>query len=113
MSDALSPRDELAAALIGMLSAGWERRPVEMADQLIADGWRKPSATPGLRTFRRPGAAVPAAEITAAAHRTLDIVRDLEDMVAGQGAHAEHTRRQAGRCVVCSCGARAQGRLPR
>jgi hypothetical protein len=39
-------------------------------------------------------------------------MRDLRAMVAGIGAHAGHTRRQIGRCVHCSCGARAQARLP-
>lgn len=39
-------------------------------------------------------------------------MRDLRAMVAGVGAHAGHTRRQIGRCVHCSCGARAQATLP-
>lgn len=39
-------------------------------------------------------------------------MRDLRAMIAGVGAHEGHTRRQIGRCVHCSCGVRAQGRLP-
>lgn len=34
---------------------------------------------------------------------------DLADVLAGTGKHADHERRQIGRCVVCSCGARVQG----
>lgn len=39
-------------------------------------------------------------------------LQDLADMLNGEGRHAEHTQRQLGRCVVCSCGTRVQGRLP-
>jgi hypothetical protein len=38
-------------------------------------------------------------------------LQDLANMLTGIGRHADHTRRQAGRCVVCSCGVRVQGRL--
>lgn len=38
-------------------------------------------------------------------------LKDLANMLAGIGRHADHTRSQAGRCVVCSCGVRVQGRL--
>lgn len=36
---------------------------------------------------------------------------DLADVLRGTGAHAEHERRQVGRCVICSCGIRVQGRM--
>jgi len=39
------------------------------------------------------------------------VIVDLEDMLHGRGRHAEHTQTQAGRCAICSCGLRAQGRL--
>jgi hypothetical protein len=38
------------------------------------------------------------------------LIRDLEAVLAGGGDHAGHERRQVGRCVHCSCGARVQGR---
>ena len=38
-------------------------------------------------------------------------VNDLHSILLGIGAHAEHKRRQVGRCVYCSCGKRAQGRM--
>jgi hypothetical protein len=44
---------------------------------------------------------------------TARLLADLEDLLAGRGRHADHTRHQAGRYVVCSCGDRAQGRLAR
>lgn len=40
-------------------------------------------------------------------------LRNLDEMLTGTGAHASHTQKQIGRCVHCSCGARAQGQLPR
>jgi hypothetical protein len=118
MSDELSPRDELAATLIGLLAAGMGDRPVAMADELMRLGWRKPqaTATPGLGTFHRQPRELTYGRIGAiesAAKEVVTQVRDLQDMVAGRGAHEGHTQTQAGRCVVCSCGARAQGRLPR
>lgn len=39
------------------------------------------------------------------------IIQDLDDMVNGKGDHADHTRKQIGRCILCSCGVRVQGRL--
>lgn len=47
-------------------------------------------------------------------HETDGIARqlaDMADMLNGKGAHENHTQTQAGRCVVCSCGLRAQGKL--
>ena len=38
-------------------------------------------------------------------------VRDLGDMLMGEGNHKGHKARQVGRCVICECGVRAQGRL--
>lgn len=38
-------------------------------------------------------------------------IQNLVDMLAGEGAHTGHKRRQVGRCVLCSCGIRVQGRL--
>lgn len=38
-------------------------------------------------------------------------IEDLGDMVRGRGRHAGHKQRQVGRCVICSCGVRAQGRI--
>jgi hypothetical protein len=38
-------------------------------------------------------------------------IRDLNDMLIGEGNHKGHKARQVGRCVICSCGVRAQGRL--
>lgn len=38
-------------------------------------------------------------------------LQDVGDMLAGAGRHADHERRQVGRCAVCSCGVRVQGRL--
>lgn len=40
-------------------------------------------------------------------------IADLTDMLAGRGAHADHIQEQHGRCVYCSCGKQAQGRLPK
>ena len=42
----------------------------------------------------------------------VEFLNDLYDMFNGTGRHAEHTQQQVGRCVYCSCGARAQGKLP-
>jgi len=39
-------------------------------------------------------------------------LHDMADMLDGVGRHATHTQRQLGRCVVCDCGTRVQGRLP-
>lgn len=44
-------------------------------------------------------------------HSFEEQMKELNDMVNGEGRHALHTQRQIGRCVHCSCGARAQGRL--
>lgn len=33
------------------------------------------------------------------------------DVLYGSGAHADHVRRQMGKCVFCSCGARVQGKI--
>lgn len=38
-------------------------------------------------------------------------IQDLNDMLNGRGRHEGHARKQVGRCVYCSCGVRAQGRL--
>lgn len=35
----------------------------------------------------------------------------IYEVITGTGDHAEHTREQVGRCVYCSCGTRAQGRM--
>ena len=35
-------------------------------------------------------------------------LKDLEDMIAGEGNHASHRQELAGRCLYCSCGSRAQ-----
>lgn len=43
----------------------------------------------------------------------LAAIVDLVDMIDGKGKHQTHTRQQVGRCIICSCGARAQGRLKR
>lgn len=43
--------------------------------------------------------------------RIVAALKNLAEMLAGTGAHADHTREQIGRCVHCSCGARAQGTL--
>lgn len=43
-----------------------------------------------------------------------EVMKVLEDMIAvmeGTGKHAEHERKQVGRCVYCSCGARVQGTM--
>ena len=40
-------------------------------------------------------------------------LNDSYEVLTGTGAHAEHTQRQVGRCVFCSCGMRVQGRLER
>lgn len=48
-----------------------------------------------------------------AAKAAAEFLNDLYDMFNGAGRHAEHTQRQVGRCVHCSCGARVQGRLPK
>ncbi|MGH7606550.1 MAG: hypothetical protein ACREME_04340 [Gemmatimonadales bacterium] len=37
-------------------------------------------------------------------------MQDMADMLAGIGRHRDHTREVAGRCTVCSCGLRVQGR---
>lgn len=42
-----------------------------------------------------------------------DAVKDIADMLYGRGAHEGHTLRQIGRCVYCSCGTQAQGRIPK
>lgn len=42
-----------------------------------------------------------------------EFLNDLYDMLNGTGRHAEHTQSQVGRCVVCSCGLRVQGTLPK
>jgi len=36
---------------------------------------------------------------------------DVTDVLNRTGKHADHTPKQVGRCVICSCGVRAQGRL--
>jgi hypothetical protein len=38
-------------------------------------------------------------------------IQDLNDVINGEGRHTEHFREQIGRCVHCSCGRRAQGRM--
>lgn len=50
-------------------------------------------------------AAKPTAEDAAAA------LAELVGVLDGTGAHAEHERKQVGKCVYCSCGARVQGRM--
>lgn len=35
----------------------------------------------------------------------------IEGVLDGTGEHVDHTRKQIGRCVYCSCGVRAQGRM--
>lgn len=42
-----------------------------------------------------------------------DMIADLTDMLNRQGRHADHSQEQLGRCVYCSCGLRAQGKLAR
>jgi hypothetical protein len=37
--------------------------------------------------------------------------QDLSNILTGRGRHAAHTRQQIGRCVYCSCGQRAQGKM--
>lgn len=115
MSSDLSPRDELAAELVGMMAAWGTTKPVAMAEELMRLGYRKTPAAgqAKLGTFHRDRQQLThgqAGAIAGAAHSMLDHVRDLEDMLAGRGAHVDHERKQIGRCVVCSCGARAQGR---
>jgi hypothetical protein len=39
-----------------------------------------------------------------------ELLANLQAVLDGTGAHAEHERRQIGRCVHCSCGTRVQGR---
>lgn len=51
---------------------------------------------------------VPTKEEILAIHAS---IADLEDMLAGDGRHSDHERKQIGRCVYCSCGARAQGKM--
>lgn len=41
------------------------------------------------------------------------VIQNLFDILKGEGAHADHTQVQRGRCVFCSCGQRAQGKLER
>lgn len=41
-----------------------------------------------------------------------ELVAGLYAVLEGTGEHADHDRRQVGRCVFCSCGARVQGRMP-
>ncbi len=38
---------------------------------------------------------------------------DTNDMLNKCGAHEGHTLRQVGRCILCSCGKRVQGFLPK
>ena len=38
-------------------------------------------------------------------------IQNLQDVLTNSGTHADHTARQVGRCVLCSCGTRVQGRL--
>jgi hypothetical protein len=38
-------------------------------------------------------------------------VRDMADVLTGTGRHADHERRQQGRCVVCECSVRVQGQM--
>ena len=40
-----------------------------------------------------------------------ELMRQMHDVLDGTGDHADHERKQAGRCVFCSCGARVNGRM--
>jgi hypothetical protein len=91
--------------------AAWFRLPVELR-AAIQDNYRRypcahmaavVDAIDWLKANPAP-APSPAADVAAA-------VADLADVLAGTGRHAGHERRQVGRCVHCSCGARAQGRM--
>lgn len=57
---------------------------------------------------REPLTAAGQAEIMRAAAQ---FVNDSYEVLTGTGAHAGHERRQYGRCVVCACGLRVQGRM--
>lgn len=58
----------------------------------------------------RPEPLTPAAE-DALKRAAAEFVNDIYEVLTGSGAHAEHEQRQIGRCVLCSCGVRVQGRL--
>ena len=51
------------------------------------------------------------AERDALMRAAAQFVGDSYEILTGTGAHAEHERRQEGRCVFCSCGIRVQGRM--
>ena len=48
-ADELTPRDQLAASLSGMLAAGMGSQPVKMAEMLLDDGWTLASSSSGGR----------------------------------------------------------------
>lgn len=87
-----------------------KRSPLTGSSQPSAAG-----ATPAT-TSDPPASSVPAVKgASSAAPRDIShyeaAIRNLEELLAGTGAHAEHTRKQVGRCVLCSCGTRVQGRM--
>lgn len=85
-------RDKAAAAATALLNAEQDAKAAE-----------KPAADRSTRSNGK--ASEPTVEQAAAA------LADLAGVLDGTGAHAEHERKQVGRCVYCSCGARVQGRM--
>lgn len=78
-------------------------------DQALAEWEAQPADTRGLR----PQPALSTLEMATWLKTAHELADDLENMVAGRGAHAEHTQRQVGPCVHCSCGKYANARLPK
>lgn len=57
------------------------------------------------------GAALPTEQPDAAKRAIAAYLDDMAAMMQGTGQHEDHEQHQVGRCVVCSCGMRVQGRL--
>lgn len=73
----------------------------------------RPMPYPGDTRGLRPQPALSTLEMATWLKTAHELADDLENMVAGRGAHAEHTQRQVGPCVHCSCGKYANARLPK
>lgn len=91
----------------------WVRLPFQYQQPISATYRRDPNAHhEAMRAARRwyqdnplPNDATPSPPDTLA-----ETLQDMADMLSGIGRHADHTREIAGRCTVCSCGLRVQGR---
>ncbi|GAB3437372.1 hypothetical protein [Actinophytocola sediminis] len=93
--------------------ADWLRLPFALRQPISATYRRDPAAhAQAMQTARAWYREHPS--INDAPASGLSISEQLQDManvLSGTGRHADHDRRQLGRCVVCECGVRVQGTM--